>query len=295
MTEDVKGTASFTGDVEPLLPDGWKPGDDIFADAKVVENPIDGADEFRTDTSLDDLFAEEEKVDQQTPTTTKADTATKPDAVVEATTAPDGEKTEAKTARTLKLKVNHQDREVDLNSMTDEDIIAIMQKGYAFDAMKDEERKKTYRQVYQEQVDAGMTEYVAKLVARDAAEGNTYSLQDEEIVAEPKKEQPSNVRDLQAEVAQLRALYPDFKEMPDAVAKAVSAGAPLLSAYIAYRERQSAQAAASLKKENEALKQNAASAAKAPVTGVSGSGTTYGKPKSKFDLDFERGFDAGSW
>ena len=294
MAEDVKGTASLNGDVEPLLPDGWEPGDDIFADAKIVEEPIDGADEFRTDKGLDDLFAEEETEDQPTPTTTKADTTTKPDATAATDAAPDGEKAEAKAARTLKLKVNHQDKEVDLNSMTDEDIIAIMQKGYAFDAMKDEERKKTYRQVYQEQVDAGMTEHVAKLVAREAADGNTYALEDE-TPTESAEEQPVNVRDLQAEVAQLRALYPDFKEMPDDVAKAVAAGAPLLSAYIAHREKQSAKTAASLKKENEALKQNAASAAKAPVSGVSGSGTTYGKPKSKFDMDFEKGFNAGTW
>ena len=30
----VNDTASFDGDVSPILPDGWKEGDDIFADGE---------------------------------------------------------------------------------------------------------------------------------------------------------------------------------------------------------------------------------------------------------------------
>ena len=94
------------------------------------------------------------------------------------------------------------------------------------------------------------------------------------------------------EVNQLKALYPDFKEMPDEVAVAVSNGANLLTAYLAYREKQTTKAAASLKKENEVLKQNAASAAKAPVRGVTGGGATNTKPQN----DLLKGFDSyGDW
>ena len=98
-------------------------------------------------------------------------------------------------------------------------------------------------------------------------------------------------RDFVQEVQQLKALYPDFKEMPDEVAKAAANGANLLTAYLAYREKQTSKAAASLKKENEVLKQNAASAAKAPVKGVTGGGATNTKPQHKL-LD---GFDDDTW
>ena len=37
---------------------------------------------------------------------------------------------------------------------------------------------------------------------------------------------------------QLKALYPDFKEVPDEVARAAAGGVPLLSAYLAYRDKQ---------------------------------------------------------
>ena len=77
--------------------------------------------------------------------------------------------------------------------------------------------------------------------------------------------------------------------MPDEVAKAVSQGVPVITAYLAYRERQSAKAAATLQRENQILKQNAANSAKAPVRGVTGGDSTPPKKKSLF----EEGFDAG--
>ena len=179
--------------------------------------------------------------------------------------------------------------------MSDEDLIALFQKGYAFDDVKDRESKKLFRTVYQEQIDAGMTEAAAKLIAKEAA-GKAYALTDEEDApapaapATPEKEPESTGRNFRQEVEQLKALYPEFKEVPDEVAKAVSKGAPLLVAYLAYREKQSAKTAANLKQENKVLKQNAASAAKAPVRGVTGSGDTATKPKKDV---FESGFEAG--
>ena len=90
----------------------------------------------------------------------------------------------------------------------------------------------------------------------------------------------------------MKALYPDFSEVPDEVARAYADGANLLTAYVAYREKQTSKTAASLKKENQVLKQNAASAAKAPVKGVTGGGATDTKPKN----DLLAGFDAyGDW
>ena len=73
--------------------------------------------------------------------------------------------------------------------------------------------------------------------------------------------------------------------------RAYADGADLLSAYSAYRVQASEKAAKSIKKENQILKQNAASAAKAPVKGVSGGGSTNQKKEDPF----LKGFDSDNW
>ena len=200
-----------------------------------------------------------------------------------------------KRSRILKLKVNHEDQEVDIESMTDDELIAALQKSRAFDALKDEQAKARYREVYHEQVSEGMTPAAARLVAANEVGGKNYPLEDTAEPEKPSTPAPTvqtQTRDFVQEVNQLKALYPDFKEMPDEVAVAVSNGANLLTAYLAYRDKQTTKAAASLKKENEVLKQNAASAAKAPVRGVTGGGATNTKPQN----DFLKGFDSyGEW
>lgn len=293
----VNDTASFDGDVAPILPDGWKDGDNLFVDgedelAKLL------ADGQETEPSIEPENDDAKPADAAS-TTGEADAGAVTDAGAPTEqTPPDGEtKPEPRTPRKLLLKVNHDEQEVDIDAMSDDELRALLQKGKAFDAMKDAENKRTYRKVYQEQIDAGMTEAAARMIAKDAAEGNAYALTDDEgptpaptpaAPAAASVEAPKT-RDLRAEVEQLRALYPEIKEMPDEVAKAVSQGVPVITAYLAYRERQSAKAAATLQRENQILKQNAANSAKAPVRGVTGGDSTPPKKKSLF----EEGFDAG--
>ena len=293
----VNDTASFDGDVAPILPDGWKEGDNIFAesDESLEKLFADGQE----DDSLEALENDDATSVPDAPTTGTEGGDGVPDAGAEASqTTPDGDAAkETNASRKLKLKGNHEGREVDLAAMSDDDLRALLQKGFAFDAMKDAENKRTFRQVYQEQIDAGMTEAAARMIAKDAAEGNAYSLTDEEEApAAAPQQTPAEptlpkTRDLRAEVAQLRTLYPDMKEMPDEVAKAVSKGIPLLTAYLAYREKQSASAAANLRKENTILKQNAANSAKAPVRGVTGGDNSAPKKPSIFEAGFDAGFN----
>lgn len=304
MQDEVVNSASFSGDVDPILPDGWGEGVDLFAESET------GTDPAPADGQETDLLAGLENDDatalEALLTTDGEDKAGEPDAGAQTPqTPPDGEAKPAERApRKLTLKVNHEEQEVDIDAMSDDELRALLQKGKAFDAMKDAENKRTYRQVYQEQVDAGMTEAAARMIARDAANGNTYALTDEEeaeqskvTVAPPAPDaMPPSVdrpqtRDLRTEVEQLRALYPEIKEMPDEVAKAVSKGIPLLTAYLAYREQQSAKAAANLRKENRILKQNAANTAKAPVRGVTGGDSSAPKSKSIFEAGFDAGFN----
>lgn len=288
---------AILGNDEGFLPDGWDGESDIFTDSGELN-----ADAFVSDATQEELAEpteENETGADEAEALTMGDEAEEADQSADDETEdsqPDGaEQTEVKTSRKLTLKVNHGIEELDINSMSDEDLIALLQKGRAFDAMKSSEAKAKYKATYDAQVEAGMTEGVARLVAKDAA-GGDYSLNDE---AEPKQADQSAepekthipVRDFAAEVKQLKALFPKVEEIPDEVLNvAATKDISVVTAYLAYRENESAKAAESLKKENAILKQNAASAAKAPVKGVTGGGASA----DKVDY-FMKGFESDPW
>lgn len=285
-----------------FLPDGWQEGDDFFADPSTwsgAAQQTGQSDETQSEeeSTEDGMETEEVLTTDQTEETADQSAEQETDETSGQTEEP------VKRSRILKLTVNHGDPfDFDVDKATDEELIPLLQKGYAFDAIKaerekakDEQAKARYREVYHEQVSEGMTPAAARLVAANEVGGKNYPLED---TTEPEKPStPATItqqpmpRDFKAEVDQLKALYPDFKEMPDEVAKAVANGANLLTAYLAYREKQTSKAAASLKKENEVLKQNAASAAKAPVKGVTGGGATNTKPTP----GILKGFDDDAW
>lgn len=276
-----------------FLPDGWQEGDDFFADPSTWS----GASQ-KTGQSIETHTEAESTEDgmetEEVPTTDQTEETADQSAEQEAEEQSGQTEEPAKRSRILKLKVNHEDQEVDIESMTDDELIAALQKSRAFDALKDEQAKARYREVYHEQVSEGMTPAAARLVAANEVGGKNYPLEDTAEPEKPSTPAPTvqtQTRDFVQEVNQLKALYPDFKEMPDEVAVAVSNGANLLTAYLAYREKQNSKAAASLKKENEVLKQNAASAAKAPVKGVTGGGATNTKPTP----GILKGFDDDAW
>ena len=295
MDENKELDLVMPGDEDDFLPDGWDGKSDLFADDGFNE------DAFETDESEEAPAQEPEENggdSGETGDLTKdaedpGDDQSDMDGTEE---APDGAADKAKPVeRILKLKVNHQEEELDVNALSDEELTALLQKGRAFDALKDTENKRRFRQVYQEQIDAGMTEAAAKLIAQNEAGGKEYPLTDDEpreeaSSSETPQMQVQPARDPRAEIEQLKALYPNFKEVPDAVAKAWAAGVPLLSAWLAYRESENEKTAARLQKENDILRQNAAAAARAPVKGVSGGGETHQKVDN-----FIKGFDADPW
>lgn len=284
-------TASFGGDVEPILPDGWDGVSDIFADAPEVNETIAEADELRVDNELDALLNEGEEETDETPEEAEAPT-TSEETEPEPTPVSAG-------PRTLKLKVNHQDKEINLDEMSDEDLVTLFQKGYAFDQVKDKERRETYDRVYQEERDAGMSDRLARIVAEKESGGDYSKPMEEEeppAPAEPvSAPAPQTSRDIANEIRQLRIVRPDLKAVPTEVTQMIANGVDAVQAYLAWESDNNRKTAASLKKENEVLKQNAASAARAPVTGVTGGGATTGKPISKFEQDLLRGFDSDSW
>lgn len=299
MSKDVYETPGLGNNFDPILPDGWDGESDLFADETNEEEA------FEIDESQGSDFEVEEnesgaEAEQEAPTTgTSADDAGQDAGDDDADTASDGVGSEKVVApRILKLKVNHKESELDINSLSDEDLVARLQKAEAFDAMKEAQNKNRFREVYEEQIASGMTEGVAKMVAANAVDGKVYSLADEEDNSEAEsgatEAQPTEdreIKDFRSQLRQLKAVYPDFTNMPKEVMDAYMNGADMLSAYSAYRVAQSEKAAKSLKKENQVLKQNAASQAKAPVKGVTGGGSTGG---AKEDM-FLKGFDSDKW
>lgn len=286
---------SYFGGDDTFLPDGWDGKSDIFSDDGVLNEEAfirDGGEDEPAPAASENEVGQ---TDEEYLTKVASDQPDDETAGAVTETKADEKETKEKAPRVLKLKVNHEEQEIDIDSMSDDDLIALLQKGKAFDAAKDAEKKQLYRTVYQQQIDAGMTEDAAELIAERKA-GKHYSLTDDEPEAapepeqkrEPEHKQPRNFRE---EVEQLKALYPDFKEMPDEVAREIAKGEPLLNAYLAYREKQSNKTAAELRKENNILKQNAASAAKAPVKGVSGGGDSTPKRTDYFI----KGFDDDPW
>lgn len=302
MSEEVKTTYGAEEDA-PILPSGWKEGDDIFqSDSWTGGNDsVDGQD---TDPDVDDDSTQVSTEDGDLPTTENPEAENSPNAGDGTeVAAPDGaEADNTPTPKTYRLRVNHEEKDV---TLSDDEIIARLQKSYAWDAMQEQKSKAKYKEVYQEQIDAGLTPAAAKLVAQNECGGKSYEIgEDGEIVDDTQSsaktsEAPASVetapadrtRDLAAQIDQVKAIFGDFTEMPEEVTRAVAHGADLLTAYSAYRVREGQKAAASLKKENEVLKQNAASAAKAPVRGVTGGGAT----KQKKESDFLKGFNSEEW
>ena len=296
MHEDELKAPETEEEFEPLLPSGWQENTDFFD----VDSWSDGTESVdgQTQEVTEETTTGEETGADNTPTTGGEQGATGQSAVEEAEGEPSGQtETTEKPARILKLKVNHEDREVNVDDMTDDDLRVQLQKAAAFDAMKDEQAKAKYRQIVQEQISAGMTKEIAELVAKSTCDGKTYALEDEppsheEVSAqEPAVASVPPVRDWNADVARLAKMRPDVKELPVEVHQAWLNGEDLVTAYLLHENRALRGSKAAVEKETKVLKQNAASAAKAPVRGVTGGGPTDTKPKS----DFLKGFDSDEW
>lgn len=298
MAQDGYETYGLGDTIDPILPEGWSEGDDLFAE-EVTEKDIfeaDGQEGSPTDTvqneteEADDLESLTTGQDgQDAGSTAEEDEDGAVDEQLPVTTPP---------SRILRMKVNHKEYEVDVNSLSDEDLLERLQKADAFDAMKDSQMKEKFRSIYEDQIAQGMTDGVARMVAMNATGGKAYALEgDEDFTheAEPTETKTAaeevDSRDFRAQVRQLKAIFPDFKSMPQEVMTAYENGADLMSAYSAYRVREAEKASQTIKKENQILKQNAAIAAKAPVKGVSGGGAANVQKKDPF----LEGFESDRW
>lgn len=99
-------------------------------------------------------------------------------------------------------------------------------------------------------------------------------------------------RDFGAEALELLQVYPQLRgrQLPDAVLAECARGQRLLQAYRNYESRENRAELQRLRRENEALRQNAEAARRAPVWGVSGGGCTDNSPADPFLDGFQGEF-----
>lgn len=310
MTENESTINGLNDDI--ILPDGWENDDSLFTLPEDTGYSLAPPDEVKEDKPAPDAPADTST--QAEPDTTDA----APDGKVDSPDGVDtGEKPEDVQADTPEeppkykytIRVNHKNQEIEL---TEAELIARLQKSYAADEKASRER---YRTVYHEQISAGMSEAAARLIAKDAANGKQYSIDDsgdeddtnrddeDNANADGKQAAAETAREagFRAELQQIKDIYPDFDTVPKAVLDEAAEGKSLLAAYVKYRnaqaEKESAESVqketAALQKKNAALTQRIRAAQQAPVKGVS-SGGNPSAPEQQAD-PFMSGFDKDGW
>lgn len=319
MTTENEATMEIQDDYAPILPDGWADEGDLFDDADDVTD----VDTVTSSDAAPDAMDADTAANSEAPTTEPGEDAVKEtDQTAEET--PTTESDDSQTVDPMlrfKARVDHEDVDVELK---ESELPTIYQKSRVADRAQKrlseltptvEAATRLAKQMGyatpQEMLDAAAKSYhdseIEKLtsegvhpeVARDIVERRmgdavtrpeTEEARVDSAPAEPKAPK----RDYQAEVEELLQARPNLrgKQLPDEVSKAAVAGnRRLLLAYMDYEARQAQAENERLRRENEIYKQNAATAARSPVKGVSGGGPTDTRPSDPF-LD---GFNTSDW
>lgn len=317
MDTNNEATSTYLDEDTPILPDGWADGDDLFTDSDDAAEVDTAAEPGATDTGVAEDAADTDGL----PTTESGeDAAQDAETGTETTdTTESGASQAEETMLRFKALVDHEDIDVELK---ESELPTIYQKARVTDRVQQrlaemtptvEAATRLARQMGysspQEMLNAATQNYhdaeIEKLtsegvhpeVARDIVERR---LQDvaaptQRAVAQADAVVNTGVdRDYQAEVEELLQARPQLRgqALPDAVSRAAVEGDKrLLLAYLDYEAQQAQAENERLRKENEIYKQNAATAARSPVRGVSGGGATDLKPSDPF----LEGFNSSDW
>jgi len=303
-----ENTTPVVEEEDVLLPDGWQEGDDIFAESEWTG-------ETQTDAPAEEPAPREEEAAEAP---TEAPTTEQTEAEGEEAREEEAPTTEQEPAEPNKLKfkakVDHEEIDVELD---ESDLPTVYQKASATDryqkkladlnptlekltkvakalgfddpiAMLDNAEQNYMTTEVNRLVGEGVHEEVAKdMVARRVEHAPVAASKPE---APPAAEPQSPTRDFGAEVRELVATRPDLagKQLPKEVINACAVGGKnLLVAYAEYEAKQAKAEADKARRESAILKQNAASAARAPVSGTQGGGATDTKAKDDFLLGFD--------
>lgn len=298
---------------DALLPVGWDGVGDIFEPDSWSDPAAVGLNGAAAETSST----------EPEPSTTPA---TEPENGTQAQNEPDGTPPAPEQSKLkFKTQYNHQEMDVELD---ESELPTIYQKSLALDRERERVNKSkpvvdmatklaaqmgfetpeamleaaanNYRQT---EIDALVNDGVHKTVAEAVinarfAQASAPEQTSEEKPAEPEAEptaEPAPERDFSEEVAELMNIRPELRgtQIPDEVQRAaVEAGVRLSTAYLNYEFKQLKAENERLKNANKVHEQNAASAARAPVTGTSGGGATDTSPEDPFLIGFNSGYRA---
>jgi len=309
---EIENTTTVVEDEDALLPDGWGENDDIFDEGSW------------TGTEQGDASGEEteEQTEETTDEQPAAPTPEQEDAPGDEAAAGQAPTTEPAQQQTNKLRfrarVDRQDLDVEMDPS---ELPTMYQKAQATDRYRarmaeQEQLMEQLKQVARSMGKEDPAEFLStvrdnyqrseirRLVGDGVHEEVAKDMVERRFAPVPQApatgpetataQQKAPTRDFAAEIAQLRDVYPDAvaKPIPKEVLGVTmdkDHPKPLLVAYTEYIVGQQKAEAEALRKENEILKQNAAAAARAPVSGVSGGGATDTKPED----DFLKGFNDG--
>lgn len=310
MTNTENTVVTAEEEFEALIPDGWTgaEGADFFDPSTWGVDDTDADAQTGDDADGDGNFAGED--DGQTRTTGEDDDSmTEGEDNTDPTTV--GKKTADNKLR-FRAIIDHRDEDVELDPA---DLPGIYQKARALEryqkrasdmeaelaewdavaaGLKYSDRKTMRESVVENAINAYLEEHpnVPEDMARDYI---TRQFKRSDKPAETKSENTSApTRDFKQEVADLYQTYPQARteKLPtEVVNETIRSGKPLVQTYAEYLARKATADAKSVQKENKILKQNQASAAKAPVSKVTGGGKTDTSPTD----DFLAGFNSDSW
>lgn len=320
MSEINEAVTNSNEEFEAIMPVGWTDGADLLdpstwgasadADAQSTTTEVGGENEAESLESLFHAIGQAKEEVQETAT----------DEVEEEVPATDEQEPAPSNKLRFQAKVDHEARDVELDP---EELPAIYEQSQALSRYKERlraaeaelaewdsvakhmnyESRAAFRtgvlesavQNYLEE-HPGVPEDMARdyLMRRFRTEEPKQDVTPPEVQQTQQPTQSAPSRDYKAEVAELFTRFPEARNaaIPDEVTTvAVTQGKPLIQAYSEYVARKATADANAIRQENKILKQNQASAAKAPVSGVSRGGGTDNRP----DDPFLKGFNEDTW
>lgn len=303
-----ENTTTVVEDDDALLPDGWGEDDDIFD-----EGSWKGTEQTDASAQEPTQQTEETAAEQTEAPATEQTEAPGEEVAPDAAPAPEQAQVQPNRLK-FKARVDRQDLDVEVD---ESELPTLYEKAQATDRYKAKLAKMTPQMERVEQLAKSMgfdgwdsmitsiektyrdnevhrlvDEGVHEEVAKDMVSRRFAPQQKETPVAEHTPAESAPTRDFAAEARVLMEARPDLagKALPKEVVNAcVTQGKSLLVAYSEYEVAQQKAEADKLRRENEVLKQNAASAARAPVSGVTGGGAVNTEPED----DFMKGFNSG--
>ena len=320
MAEANKDSIAFSSDkYDAIVPDGWDESQDFFDFAKGVsaepEQPVAESSE-----------PQEDPVEEPAAVVPAEPAPADDDALAEALANElAGEAGGVEPAKLkFKAKFNHEEHDIELDEA---DLPDIYEKAHAFDQLADQRkadrdlakklnvlaRQNGYdstddfvqkvgdafrKNAIDDLVRSGNTKEMAELILDNRYAKAIGAAPAEEESSAPAAAQSSAPaatqpgRNWKAEIDELKGMRKDIlsKGIPEEVLADARAGKRLGYAYLEWEAKQQAVANSKTKQDNAVLRQNAANAARAPVTGVSGGGATDSEPDDPFLVGFNSGY-----